>query len=328
MRQHQIFLQYANAVNADRYRVTVIKMYDDGRKKTFILDKKNGVTIGFTPHEIEQHTLEMQRLMLRGENIYYTPLSTLKHHILIDDIDRDKLKQLIYDGYQPAVLLESSPLNYQAVITIDKLGTIHDKNVGNRLSDILNREYGDPKLSGAIHPHRAPGYENRKRKYQRDDGSYPEVILCRYERRECGKTLALSSQIDAEYQRLGSLKPHFERSMLKFPLNFAVASSNAINAYQRHYRDVLSRQRGGEVDWSRVDSMIAVRMRVTGHDLAAIAGAIHQCAPTIRPENESRDWSDYAQRTACYAFSAAGDMQVDNLGKYRQLWEIIECNEK
>ena len=70
------FERYHYAVNADRYRVTCIHMFDDDTKKTFILDKRNGETKGFTPQEIEQRTPEMQRLRRRGENIYYTPLST------------------------------------------------------------------------------------------------------------------------------------------------------------------------------------------------------------------------------------------------------------
>ena len=144
-------------------------------------------------------------------------------------------------------MLESSPGNYQAIITVPKLGTAHDKGVGNRLSDALNRQYGDPKLSGAIHPHRAPGYENRKPKHQREDGSYPEVRLLKAERRECIKALALSSQIDAEYQR--------------------------------------------------------------------------------RQKDEGRDWNDYAQRTARYAYSAAGDRQAADLGKYQQQWEKLEGRE-
>src|SRR5512134_3324387 len=163
-------------------------MYPDGGKQTFILDKQDGVTRGFTPEEIESHTPEMQRLQRRGENLYYTPLSDDKHHLLIDDMDRGKLARLIQDGYKPAVVLESSPGNYQAIITIPKLGTAHDRDVGNRLAEQLNREYGDPKLSGCIHPHRAPGYENRKPKHQREDGTYPEVRLARAEPRECGKT--------------------------------------------------------------------------------------------------------------------------------------------
>ncbi|PZQ93082.1 MAG: mobilization protein [Aeromonas media] len=322
------FELYAEAVGAERYRVTSIKMQADGRKQTFILDKKDGITRGFTPQEIEQRTPEMLRLQRRGENLYYTPLSDKKHHILIDDMNREKLERLIRDGYRPAVVLESSPGNYQAIITVPKLGTAHDKDVGNRLSDALNREYGDPKLSGAIHPHRAPGYENRKPKHQREDGSYPEVRLLKAERRECVKALALSSQIDAEYQRQAALKAQQpERSKAKPALELAAASGSAIDAYQRHYRDVIKRQRGGEVDLSRVDSMIAVRMRVTGHDQAAIEGAIRQCAPATRQKGEGRDWNDYAQRTARYAYSAAGDRQAAELGKYRQQWEKLEGRE-
>ena len=322
------FELYAEAVGAERYRVTSIKMQADGRKQTFILDKKDGITRGFTPQEIEQRTPEMLRLQRRGENLYYTPLSDKKHHILIDDMNREKLERLIRDGYRPAVVLESSPGNYQAIITVPKLGTVHDKDVGNRLSDALNREYGDPKLSGAIHPHRAPGYENRKPKHQREDGSYPEVRLLKVERRECVKALALSSQIDAEYQRQAALKAQQpERSKAKPALELAAASGSAIDAYQRHYRDVIKRQRGGEVDLSRVDSMIAVRMRVTGHDQAAIEGAIRQCAPATRQKDEGRDWNDYAQRTARYAYSAAGDRQAAELGKYRQQWEKLEGRE-
>ncbi|HFK9176154.1 TPA: TraI/MobA(P) family conjugative relaxase [Escherichia coli] len=322
------FELYAEAVGAERYRVTSIKMQADGRKQTFILDKKDGITRGFTQQEIEQRTPEMLRLQRRGENLYYTPLSDKKHHILIDDMNREKLERLIRDGYRPAVVLESSPGNYQAIITVPKLGTAHDKDVGNRLSDALNREYGDPKLSGAIHPHRAPGYENRKPKHQREDGSYPEVRLLKAERRECVKALALSSQIDAEYQRQAALKAQQpERSKAKPALELAAASGSAIDAYQRHYRDVIKRQRGGEVDLSRVDSMIAVRMRVTGHDQAAIEGAIRQCAPATRQKDEGRDWNDYAQRTARYAYSAAGDRQAAELGKYRQQWEKLEGRE-
>lgn len=328
------FKRYADAVAADRYRVTSIKMRDDGTKQTFILDKKDGVTRGFTPQEIEQRTPEMQRLQRRGENLYYTPLSDKKHHILIDDMNREKLDRLIRDGYQPAAVLESSLGNYQAIVTVTKLGTAHDKDVGNRLSDALNREYGDPKLSGAIHPHRAPGYENRKPKHRREDGSYPLVRLLKAERRECAKALALTQQIDAEYQRQAAVKAQQPERRAKPALDaaeLAAASGSVIDAYQRHYHDVLNllkRQGGGEVDLSRVDSMIAVRMRVTGHDQGAIEGAIRHCARSIRANDEGRDWNDYAHRTALFAYSASGDRQVAELEKYRQWWSKLERREQ
>ena len=325
------FEAYHAAVHADRYRVTSIKMRADGRKQTFILDKQDGVTRGFTSEALVQRTPEMLRLQRRGENLYYTPLSDTKHHILIDDMNREKLDRLIADGYRPAVVLESSPGNYQAILTVPKLGTPHDKDVGNRLSDALNREYGDPKLSGAIHPHRAPGFENRKPKHQRADGSYPEVRLLKAERRECGKALALSREIDADYQRQAEQRaaekaqkrpqePLEARLPIQTPENVPEA---AVEAYRRHYADILKRQ-GQPGDLSRVDSMIAVRMRVTGHSQVDIEAAVYRCAPTIRTQSEGRNWTDYAARTARYAYSVAGDRQVAGLEKYRTQWEKLE----
>ena len=156
MREITEFRKYAVAVNADRYRVTCIKMDEDGGKKTFILDRKGGMTRGFSPGELEAHMPEMLRFQRRGENIYYTPLSDDRHHILIDDMTRDSLKRLQEDGFRPAVVLESSPGNYQCLLTIPKLGTEFDRDVGNRITERLNREYGDKMLCGCIHPHRAP----------------------------------------------------------------------------------------------------------------------------------------------------------------------------
>jgi hypothetical protein len=78
------------------------------------------------------------------------------------------------------------------------------------------------------------------------------------------------------------------------------------------------------LDLSRVDSMVAVRMRVTGHDQADIEAAIRQCAPTVRPTAEGRDWADYAARTARYAYSAAGDRQVKQLSVYQESWLRLE----
>ncbi len=325
------FEAYHAAVGADRYRVTSIKMRADGSKQTFILDKQDGVTRGFTPEALVQRTPEMLRLQRRGENLYYTPLSEAKHHILIDDMNREKLDHLIADGYRPAVVLESSPGNYQAILTVPKLGTPHDKDVGNRLSDALNREYGDPKLSGAIHPHRAPGFENRKPKHRRADGSYPEVRLLKAECRECAKTLALSREIDAEYQRQAeqraaekAQKRPQERLEAHSPTQIPESASEAaVEAYRRHYADILKRQ-GQPGDLSRVDSMIAVRMRVTGHSQVDIEAAVYRCASTIRIQSEGRNWADYAARTARYAYSVAGDRQVAALEKYRTQWEKLE----
>lgn len=322
MRELMDFRRYAAAVNADRYRVTCIKMDEDGGKKTFILDKKGGMTRGFSPDELEAHMPEMLRFQKRGENIYYTPLSDDRHHILIDDMSRDSLKRLQEDGFRPAVVLESSPGNYQCLLTIPRLGSEHDRDVGNRITEHLNREYGDKKLCGCIHPHRAPGFENRKPKHKREDGGYPQVKLLFAERRECGKALALARRIDREYAE-DAEKRKTERRTFQVP---DFRPSDPAAAYYAHLDNI--RRHLSIEDFSRVDAMIALRMRSNGHSRESVAETIRACAPTIRDKPTGRNWQRYAERTADYAFGPAGDRDLERNERYRELWRKIERAEE
>ena len=322
MRELEDFRMYADAVNAQRYRVTCIKMEDDGGKKTFILDKKGGMTRGFTPEEIAAHMPEMQRFQKRGENIYYTPLSDDRHHILIDDMTRESLKRLQEDGFRPAVVLESSPGNYQCLLTIPRLGTEFDRDVGNRITERLNREYGDKKLCGCIHPHRAPGFENRKPKHRREDGGYPQVKLLFAERRECGKALALARRIDREYAEAAEKRKTEQRMLMTMP---DMRPGDPAAAYYAHLENI--RRHLTIEDYSRVDAMIALRMRSNGHSREAVEETIRACAPTIRETQSGRNWQRYAERTAVYAFGPAGDRDLVRNERYRELWRKVAGGE-
>ena len=291
-------------------------MKPDGDKKVFILDKKNGATKGFTPEEMLTHIPEMLRLQQRGENIYYTPLSENRHHILIDDMTRESLEKLYADGFQPAVVLESSPGNYQCVLTIPKLQSPHNRDVGNRITERLNRQYGDKKLSGCIHPHRAPGFGNLKPKHRRGDGSFPKVRLLKAEKRECPKAQELARQIAREYAAAEAQKRRVR------PAPVTVQPGNATAAYAAHYENI--RQHLALEDLSRVDAMIALRLRAIGHSQQAVAEAVRQCGPTIREKNEGRDWQRYAERTAAYAFNVAGDVALAKNERYLEHWRRIE----
>jgi hypothetical protein len=319
------FDRYHAAVGAERYRVTAITMSADGQKKAFMLDKRDGVSRGFSADELRGRAREMLRLEARGENLYYTPLSSAKHHILVDDMSRDRLERLIGAGYKPAVVIESSPGNYQAVITVPKLGSRHDREIGNRLSLLLNREFGDPNLSGAIHPHRAPGFSNRKPKHRQEDGSFPEVKLLRAEARECDRSLLLCRELLAEREAAAKRQP----ANAVHPQPVPAPSTSTVAAYHDHFRDVLARFGGGDVNLSRVDSMIALRLRATGHDERAVADALERCAPTIRPPEKqgSHEWRDYAQRTVAFAFGHAGDQQLEKTRRYHEQWRRMEMQQ-
>ena len=311
------FQRYAVAVNADRYRVTCIRMEQDGDKKTFILDKKDGVSRGFSPDELAARMPEMLRLQQRGENIYYTPLSQDKHHILIDDMSKESLERLQRRGFQPAVILQSSSGNFQCILTVPKLGTEFDRDVGNRITERLNREYGDKKLCGCIHPHRAPGFENRKSKHRKEDGTYPQVRLLFAERRQCFKALELAKWIDHEYREAA------RKRLQARPFPAAnLRPGNPSKAYYAHLDNI--RRHMTIDDYSRVDAMIALRMRANGHSREAVVETLRTCAPTIRENAKGRDWQRYAERTAEYAFGMAGDRDLERNRGYWHLWRKVE----
>ncbi len=100
------------------------------------------------------------------------------------------------------------------------------------------------------------------------------------------------------------------------------AAPNAAKAYALHAADILRRQdaAGETVDRSRVDAMAAVRLRVTGHPREAIEAALRNS----RRDGESRDWNDYARRTAAYAFSLPGTRQAERLLAYTDRWKQLE----
>ena len=108
--QAKLFMEYAKAVNAERYRVTAIKMGKmgaNGEKKVMSLDKRNRESRGFTPEELAGRMPKIVKLARRVENIYSTPLSEQKRRILIDNMSPEKVLQFQEDGFRPAVLQES-----------------------------------------------------------------------------------------------------------------------------------------------------------------------------------------------------------------------------
>ena len=313
--QAKAFLEYAKAVNADRYRVTTIKMDDDGSRKVFILDKKDGQSMGFTQDELVQKMPEIMKLQKRGENIYYTPLSDDKHHILIDDVSPENVVRLQKDGYKPSAIIESSPRNFQCILTIPKFGGEFDRQIANQLAAMLNREYGDPKLSGAIHPHRAPGFANRKPKHRQKDGSYPLALLRFAVQQICKKALVEARKLEQALQ--AKMK---QRQKTVFAPSVQTSPQAAYFAHYENIRSHITVE-----DFSRVDAMIALRMRANGHSPEAVLSAIRDCAPSIRTGTDKRrNWSAYAERTMNYAFGYAGDRDLQRNARYLKLWEKIE----
>lgn len=320
------FKAYDEAVGADRYRVTAMYEGSGGKRRAFILDKEPGMeSVGFTKEEIEERMSEIDGLDRKGRNLYYTPISGDMHHILVDDLTKEKLELFLADGYSPAVILESSPGNYQAILNVPKLHGGFDKETANRLMRELNEKYGDPKISAAVHPHRIPGTHNNKAKHRRPDGTFPEVKLISARKRICAKALersrSLAKAIEKEIKETEAAKRYARYK----PRENDGRSLLPYEAYMCHAEDLIAHY-GSISDWSRLDAMIAVRMYVTGYSEAERADAIAQGAKDIRPlpEKGKHHWPSYGARTAKFPETPAGQAEVRKIGHKRNAWLSLE----
>jgi cell division septum initiation protein DivIVA len=69
--------------------------------------------------------------------------------------------------------------------------------------------------------------------------------------------------------------------------------------------------------------MIAVRMRVTGHDQQAVTQALKENASQGR-EAENRNWTNYAERTAEAVFGPRGDRECARSEQRAEAWARVE----
>src|SRR3984893_4366068 len=110
----------------------------------------------------------------QGRNIYIRPRG--EHDLsLIDDASPETIELLKSEGFAPAVILETSPRNFQAWLCHGQILPKHLSTFAARL--LASRFGGDPASADWRHYGRLAGFTNRKDKYKTMDGRYPYVRL-------------------------------------------------------------------------------------------------------------------------------------------------------
>ncbi|MDR1649900.1 MAG: relaxase/mobilization nuclease domain-containing protein [Synergistaceae bacterium] len=328
--KESIFTRYADAVGAERFRVTVTEIGERGTS-AFIFDKKNGGYEGKTKEEILEAIPKFYTYSRYNKNIIVTPMSRDRHHILVDDLTPEHLKQLKDDGYRPACVIESSPNNFQAILTVpsEEGDSEKDRIAANKLTRDLNVKYGDPKLSGSVHGHRMPPFPNQKPKHRREDGTYPDTALAEANGGICwkaGKELKAIHASLKEAEKKAMRADEKTKRVLEARSD-GTGANDPNGAYWIHYRDIAAKY-AGTTDYSRIDGMVGVRMRVTGYTRDQIREAIETNAPAMRrnamseedytAKYKNKDWPRYARETADnFAFGLRGLSQYESARKYR-----------
>jgi len=192
----RLMTKQLDALAAPGYRVTVMTNRD-GKQIGHNLGK--GPDGGETLFDRTGMLKLIPRLIAenaRGGNIFVTPIDTAVHHVLADDLSVDALAELRSRGYQPAVVMETSPGNHQAILKVPV--DVAPKVATNEWFKDLNRDLGDQKITGMIHPFRLAGFENRKDKHRAADGRFPFVRLVEAVNRICARSAELAKVYAAQ----------------------------------------------------------------------------------------------------------------------------------
>jgi len=151
----------------------------------------------WTAAEVEKSLGFLKAQNLKGAHIYIRPAG---HHAysLVDDVSLAKIAAMKAAGLGPALVVESSPNNYQAWIAH---GQTLDPATSTAVAKELARRFeGDPSSADWRHFGRLAGFTNRKPKYEKE-GRFPFVKVTEAEGRLAPASAELVRQVQADLAR-------------------------------------------------------------------------------------------------------------------------------
>src|SRR5260370_13966243 len=124
--------------------------------------------------EIEKAIKWLRHENGKGAHIYIRPAGT--HSLsLIDDLTADAIERMKADGFEPAVVVETSPNDFQAWLNP---GQVLEAAISTRAAKVLVERFrGDPSSADWRHFGRLAGFTNPKRERQLPSGQRPFARL-------------------------------------------------------------------------------------------------------------------------------------------------------
>lgn len=273
---------------------------DVPRFEVGIRDAKTGQMMNreWSRAELEQSVAWLKRMNAKGNDIYIRPAG--EHGlVLVDDLKPQALERMKAEGFAPAATIETSPGNYQAWVKLSDKPLSAD--VRRIAAQWLAATYGgDPNSADSRHYGRLAGFTNQKPQYMRN-GRQPYVLA-----HECpGKAAIAAPEL---LERVEQHLAHQEREKRLEALetaNTGILGSpyDPVTEYQRQAQRLMKRY-GKDVDFSRLDWMIATDMAKSGRwTLEQIEKSIRECSPNVE-SRKAGHVEDYARRTAVKAWNA------------------------
>lgn len=244
--------------------------------------------------------------------VILTPASDSLHIIHIDDVSDAALERLSAEGFAPCAIIQTSPNKHNVLLTAPKdktLSETQNHDLAKRVSQALNKQYGDPAARNAVQPFRAPGFKNMKPKYEDECGDYPAIVLKHAVRGDCSRLVKAFNRLNQE--ALEKIKATPLAAPAKGKVFVATAKGAETEAYFAHVKSIRAAadagklqvrlRKDGTFDQSSIDVLAAQRMRMTGWSSEQIAQGVANGCNEVRSfhcDKEKRGVPEYAARTA------------------------------
>lgn len=237
----------------------------------------------------------LKSMNMKGYDVFIRPEGS-QGFIFFDDLSLAKIEQLKSDGLAPALIIESSPMNFHGWIKVsdspipEALATAIAKNIAQQYN-------GDKDSADWRHYGRLAGFTNRKDKHIQANGRQPFVLLNSYN----GRLAQNSAQVIE--QGLKSLESLQEQQLArKVSLQNREVDPNLKDAFQFYQSELLGLESryGSNLDCSRADWMIVNKMITKGYSKASIVEAMEQCSPAL--DNRLNHSDNYIEITIKKAF--------------------------
>jgi hypothetical protein len=222
----------------------------------------------------------------QGRNIYIRPRG--EHALsLVDDLKAEALDRMKAEGFQPAIIVETSPGNFQAWLNHGCVLPRAESTAAARA--LAERFGGDRGAADWRHFGRLAGLTNRKPKYK-SDGLYPFVRLVEAHRQPYQQRHILLKGVLAEVERVRS----------------AMVATSQYRPYSeaRPTRPIDSFRTspvyGG--DNTRADLAYAVHALAHGASESDVRAAIR--SRDLRHKGSEKRQADYVERTVKKAYAA------------------------
>ena len=225
----------------------------------------------------------------QGCHVYIRPQGS-QGLILVDDLTQGALNSMKADGFAPAVIVETSPLNFQAWVRLSE--TPLDAKLATLCARLLAQCYeGDPASADWRHYGRLAGFTNRKPAYAGAKGRYPFVKLHVFNGHMASKAPQLLTEA-----RQALEATQVRRDTLQAPQEpFTAQTADPLATYTRQLATLKARY-GAAMDESVADWMIAKSMARHGFTREAIAQAILEASPDLDSRKRGHV-EDYVTRT-------------------------------